>query len=95
MSNEPQDKQDAMATEFGDTGAAVEDSLPVGEDTLFQVGSTTKTFTATALVRLFDQRLVDLDAQVPSYVPEFRTEQSEVGERDGPLPAQPTTMCLS
>ncbi len=60
---------------------SVENPLPVDEGTLFQVGSTTKTFTATALVRLVDQGLVDLDAPVRSYVPEFRTKQHEVGEQ--------------
>lgn len=60
---------------------SVENPLPVDENTLFQVGSTTKTFTATALLRLVDQGLVDLDAPVRSYVPEFRTKQPEVGEQ--------------
>lgn len=60
---------------------SVENPLPVDEGTLFQVGSTTKTFTATALMRLVEQGLVDLDARVHSYVPEFRTKQPEVGER--------------
>jgi CubicO group peptidase (beta-lactamase class C family) len=60
---------------------SVENPLPVDEGTLFQVGSITKTFTGTALVRLLDQGLVDLEAPVRSYVPEFRTKQPEVGER--------------
>ena len=59
----------------------VENPLSVDENTLFQVGSTTKTFTATALLRLVDQGLVDLDAPVRGYVPEFRTKQPEVSER--------------
>jgi CubicO group peptidase (beta-lactamase class C family) len=36
---------------------SVENPLPVDEGTLFQLGSTTKTFTATALLRLVDQGL--------------------------------------
>lgn len=60
---------------------SVENPLPVDEGTLFQVGSVTKTFTATALVRLVDQGLIDLDAPVRRYVPEFRTKQPEVGEQ--------------
>jgi CubicO group peptidase (beta-lactamase class C family) len=60
---------------------SVENPLPVDAGTLFQGGSTTKTFTATALLRLVDQGLVDLDAPVRSYVPEFRTKQPEVGEQ--------------
>lgn len=60
---------------------SVENPLPVDEGTLFQVGSTTKIFTATALLRLVDQGLVDLRAPVRSYVPEFRTKQPEVGDQ--------------
>lgn len=60
---------------------SVVNPLPVDENTLFQAGSTTKTFTATALLRLVDQGLVDLDAPVRDYVPEFRTKQPDVGER--------------
>ncbi|HEY0167668.1 MAG TPA: serine hydrolase domain-containing protein [Jatrophihabitans sp.] len=60
---------------------SVENPLPVEANTLFQVGSTTKTFTATALLRLVDQGLVGLDDPVRSYVPEFRTKQPEVGEQ--------------
>ena len=60
---------------------SVENPLPVDEGTLFQAGSTTKTFTATAMLRLVDQGLIDLDAPVCSYVPEFRTKQPEVGEQ--------------
>ena len=41
---------------------SVENPLPVDEHTLFQFGSTGKTFTATAIMRLVDQGLVDLDA---------------------------------
>lgn len=60
---------------------SVDNPLPIEEGTLFQVGSTTKTFTATALLRLVDQGRVDLDAPVRGYVPEFRTKQPEVGEQ--------------
>jgi CubicO group peptidase (beta-lactamase class C family) len=44
---------------FGVTN--VDNPLPVDEDTLFQVGSITKTFTATAAMRLVDQGRLDLD----------------------------------
>lgn len=60
---------------------SVENPLSVDENTLFQVGSITKTFTATALLRLVDQRLVDLHAPVRTYVPEFRTKEPEVGDQ--------------
>ena len=41
---------------------SIENPLPVDEHTLFQFGSTGKTFTATAMMRLVEQGLVDLDA---------------------------------
>jgi CubicO group peptidase (beta-lactamase class C family) len=49
----------------------------VDERTLFLCGSTTKTFTATAIVRLVGQGLVDLDAPVRTYVPELQVEDEE------------------
>ena len=56
---------------------SIENPLPVDERTLFLCGSTTKTFTATAIVRLVGQGLVDLDAPVRTYVPELRVEDEE------------------
>ena len=55
----------------------VEHPLPVTAETLFQIGSTSKTFTATALMQLVEERRVDLDARVRAYLPRFRL-QSEV-----------------
>ncbi|MEU8517543.1 serine hydrolase domain-containing protein [Kitasatospora sp. NPDC048722] len=45
--------------------------LPVDRHTVFPVASVTKTFTATALVRLAAEGRVDLDAPVRRYVPEL------------------------
>jgi CubicO group peptidase (beta-lactamase class C family) len=42
---------------------------PVDEDTIFTLGSTTKGFTATALVILAEQGKVDFDAPVRRYLP--------------------------
>jgi CubicO group peptidase (beta-lactamase class C family) len=56
---------------------SVENPLPVDERTLFLCGSTTKTFTATAIVRLVEQGLVDLDAPARRYVPDLRVEDEE------------------
>ncbi len=60
---------------FGVT--SVENPLPVTPDTLFQIGSITKTFTATAILRLVDQGKLLLDAPVRKYVPEFRVADDE------------------
>src|SRR3954471_2209797 len=45
---------------------------PVGPDTRFQIGSLSKTFTATAIWHLIDAGVVALDAPVRTYLPEFR-----------------------
>jgi CubicO group peptidase (beta-lactamase class C family) len=51
---------------------STDNPLEVDSGTLFQIGSTTKTFTATALMRLVEQGRVDLDATVRRYLPDFR-----------------------
>ena len=60
---------------------SVENPLPVDESTLFQFGSTGKTFTATAIMRLAEQGKVDLDATVRTYVPELRLKDEDVATR--------------
>src|ERR1700753_4328934 len=40
-------------------------------DSLFQVGSITKTWTATLVMQLADEGLLDLDAAVVTYLPDF------------------------
>lgn len=42
-------------------------------DTLFQIGSISKTFTATLAMQLVDDGLLDLDAPVRQYLPDFAT----------------------
>jgi len=60
---------------------SVTNPLPVDEHTLFQFGSTGKTFTATAIMLLVQDGRVDLHAPVRSYVPEFQTKQADVAEQ--------------
>jgi CubicO group peptidase (beta-lactamase class C family) len=50
---------------------SVDDPLPVDQDTLYLLGSITKTYTATALMRLVAEGRVELDAPVRRYVPEL------------------------
>src|SRR5436190_22148336 len=50
---------------------SVENPLPVRADTLFLIGSVTKTFTATVVMRLVAEGKVALDAPVRRYVPEL------------------------
>jgi CubicO group peptidase (beta-lactamase class C family) len=51
---------------------SVENPLAVGPSTLFQIGSTTKTYTATAIMALAEAGEVGLDDPVRAYVPELR-----------------------
>lgn len=60
---------------------STENPLPVDETTLFQFGSTGKTFTATAILRLAEQGKVDLDAPVRTYVPELKLREEDVAAR--------------
>src|SRR5438067_12223737 len=57
---------------------SIENPLPVDESTLFQFGSTGKTFTSTAIMRLVEQGKVSLDAPVRTYVPELRLKDEDV-----------------
>jgi CubicO group peptidase (beta-lactamase class C family) len=55
--------------------------LPVDDETLFQVGSITKTFTGTLLMRLVEAGEVDLDAPVRTYLPDLKLAQEEVARQ--------------
>jgi CubicO group peptidase (beta-lactamase class C family) len=64
---------------FGVT--SIDHPLPVDENTLFQIGSTTKTFTATAAMRLVEQGKLKLDEPIRTYLPDFSMRDPEVTER--------------
>ena len=64
---------------FGVT--SLENPLPVTPDTLFQVGSISKTFTATALMMLMEAGKVDLDTPVRAYLPDFQLSDESVAAR--------------
>ncbi len=49
----------------------VDHPVPVDGNTVFRIGSTTKTFTGTTIMRLVDEGKVDLDAPGRRYLPEF------------------------
>jgi CubicO group peptidase (beta-lactamase class C family) len=59
----------------------VEDSIPVNAHTVFPIASISKTFAATALMRLVEQGKVDLKAPVRTYLPDFRAAD-EAAARD-------------
>lgn len=50
---------------------SIENRLPIDQDTLYLLGSVSKTYTATALMRLVAKGQVALDAPVRRYVPEL------------------------
>ena len=56
----------------------VEDSIPVNAHTVFPIASISKTFAATAMMRLVEQGKVDLRAPVRTYIPTFRVRDSTV-----------------
>jgi CubicO group peptidase (beta-lactamase class C family) len=64
---------------FGIT--SVENPLPVTPETLFQVGSITKTFTTTALMRLVEMGRLELDVPVRRILPELRLSDEGVAAR--------------
>jgi CubicO group peptidase (beta-lactamase class C family) len=59
----------------------VEDPLPVDAHTVFPIASISKTFTATAMMRLVEQGKIDLRAPVRTYLPDFRV-RDEAASRD-------------
>jgi CubicO group peptidase (beta-lactamase class C family) len=55
--------------EFSGHGVAdIASSSPITEDTVFRIGSITKTFTAIAVLQLWEQGLVELDAPANDYL---------------------------
>ena len=60
---------------------SVENPLEVDEETLFQFGSTGKTFTSTALLRLVEQGHFDLDTRVKEVLPELRLKDKRTEEQ--------------
>jgi CubicO group peptidase (beta-lactamase class C family) len=56
----------------------VEDPLPVTAHTVFPIASISKTFAATAMMRLVEQGKVDLHAPVQAYLPEFHVRDAAV-----------------
>lgn len=59
----------------------VERPAAVGGDTLFRIGSVTKTFTGTAMMRLVEKGKVRLDAPVRAYLPSLQLADASVAGR--------------
>lgn len=52
--------------------ADIDDEKPITTDTLFEIGSTSKAFTALGVLHLRDKGLIELDAPVKQYLPWFK-----------------------
>ena len=67
-----------MVTTRGLGVTNVEDPLPVTDHTVFPIASISKTFAATAMMRLVEQGKIDLKAPVRKYLPEFKVRDEAV-----------------
>jgi CubicO group peptidase (beta-lactamase class C family) len=59
----------------------VEDPIPVTAHTVFPIASISKTFAATAIMRLVEQGKIDLNAPVRTYLPDFHV-RDETASRE-------------
>jgi CubicO group peptidase (beta-lactamase class C family) len=58
----------SLAFFYGHGVADIASDTPVTENTVFRIGSVTKTFTAIAVMQLWEQGLLDLDAPASDYL---------------------------
>jgi CubicO group peptidase (beta-lactamase class C family) len=65
--------------------ADIASNTPVTEDTVFRIGSITKTFTAIAVLQLWEQGRVDLDAPANHYLRGYRLIPAKAGHRPATL----------
>ncbi len=70
---------------YGHGVADIASSAPVTEDTVFRIASITKTFTAIAVMQLWEQGLVDLDASANDYLHAYRLTAAKPGFRPATL----------
>jgi CubicO group peptidase (beta-lactamase class C family) len=68
-----------FAEGFGVT--SITNPLPVTTDTTFQIGSTSKTVTATVIMMLCEQGKLELDAKVKTYLPNLELQDASVAAR--------------
>ena len=57
-----------------EAGAGQVDGRPVDEHTSFRIESLSKSFTATAVMQLVEEKRVDLDVPVTQYLPDLRLD---------------------
>ncbi|EFH89217.1 serine hydrolase domain-containing protein [Ktedonobacter racemifer] len=60
---------------------SVDNPLPIDQNTLFALGSITKSFTATTLMRLVAEGKVELNAPVRRYIPELQLKDTQAADK--------------
>lgn len=73
------DQQIVLSKGYGYSDLA--EKKTVGSNTLFQIASITKSFTATAAAMLVDQGKLDWDVPVREYLPEFKLSDPQISEK--------------
>ena len=77
---------DGSLTSFSATGVAdIAERTPITADTVFRIASITKTVTAVAVLQLWEQGLVDLDAPANEYLRSYRLVPADPGWRPATL----------
>ena len=62
--------------------ANLELRVPTPEDAAYEIGSVTKQFTSAGLLQMQEQGLVDLDADMSEYLPDFPTQGNHITVRE-------------
>jgi CubicO group peptidase (beta-lactamase class C family) len=71
----------SLAFFYGHGVADIASDTPVTEDTVFRIGSLTKTFTAIAVMQLWEQGLLDLDAPASDYLRAYKLVPAKAAHR--------------
>lgn len=71
----------SLAFFYGHGAADIASGTPVTEDTVFRIGSVTKTFTAIAVMQLWEQGLLDLDAPASDYLRAYKLIPAKAAHR--------------
>ena len=74
---------------FQGRGWRTSPGTPITEDTVFRIGSITKTVTAIAVMQLWERGLVDLDAPANDYLRPYKLISAETGWRPATASADP------
>ena len=73
--------RDGELTEVAAGLANKREGIEATTDTVFQIGSITKAWTATVVMQLVDEGVLDLDAPIMTYLPEFKVVDADVSAK--------------